>query len=1014
MTPERWQKLKQIFDSALRRAPEERSEFLASACGDDELLRREVESLIASKEKVGSFMDAPAYQAAAELFVEDKVDLRAGETVGSYEILSFLGRGGMGEVYLGRDRRLGRKVALKFLPPSFGDPDSLQRFEQEARAASALNHPNIITIYEITKVDSKHLIAAEFIEGKTLRERLAHDPLTLDEALHVAVQISDALTAAHKAGIIHRDIKPENVMLRPDGYVKVLDFGLAKLAETASPLSAAEIPTKRLKTASGMIIGTVDYMSPEQARGLAVDARTDIFSLGAVIYEMVARRRPFAAETMSDVLAAILNTEPPSLSLWAPEAPAELVRIVSKALRKDREERYQVIKDLFLDLKGLAQDLEFQRRLKHASTPEHGKASARPVGSEDSIGARTADSRHQTANITEAKPMASIKSAVSSIINAKRWPIFALVGLIVASGLFFFYRSLNRSRNATTVVPIIENVSRITTWSGLDTQPTLSPDGNSVAYTSNHNGSFEIYIKQLTTGGREIQLTSDGQENFQPAWSPDGQQIAYFSKRRGGIWVVPVLGGAPKQLIEFGSAPAWSRDGAKLAFQSDSDPDLGASSIGSSTIWIAPAKGGTPQQITKVGNPTGAHLHPTWSPDGQRLAFATNYFTSGELWSVSVAGGEPNRLTHRPTANVGQSPNWRNPVGGRARCPVYSHDGGEIYFVAESKVWMLPISPVNDEPVADPVTITDTGASFIASMSLSADGRKIAYNVQSLASNIWSVSTLPNTYEASGTPKYLTNQTNTRNTQPAFSPDGQRFAFLAYLRGGTPSLWLADADGKNPVQISERVNLPSWFPDGDQIAFTSNREKHWSVWAISLQSRRERLIFDIGRDIQYARLSPDGKQIVFNIADNGIINSWIVLVSGGQPKQLTFDQELAGFACWSPDGKFLAFQIKRGDDAYVMVMPSDGGGDATQLTFGQGRSWPHSFSRDGDKVLFAGEREGIWNVYWVSRSTKQQKQLTNHTKLNAYVRYPAWSPLGNQIAYEYAETTGNVWSLELK
>ena len=536
MTPERWQKLKHIFYSALSRAPEERSKFLASACGEDEMLRQEVESLLASNEKGGSFMDAPAYKAVAELAVE-KLDLRAGETVASYEVLSFLSRGGRGEVYLGLDRRLGRKVALKFLRSSFTeDPDCLRRFEQEARAASSLNHPN---------------------------------------------------------------------------------------------------------------------------------------------------------------------------------------------------------------------------------------------------------------------------------------------------------------------------------------------------------------------------------------------------------------------------------------------------------------------------------------------KFGTNNFTSGEIWSVSVAGTEPNQLTHRVTPGGRQSDRWRDPVGGRARFPVYSHDGRNIYFVSESKVWMLPISPVNNEPVADPAAISDVGASTIADLTLSADGRRMAYGVQSWASNIWSVSTTPDAYGALGTPKYLTNQTNTRNTQPAFSPDGRRLAFLQYLRGATPSLWLADADGRNPVQIAERVNLPNWFPDLDQIAFTSNRENHWSVWVISLQSRRERLIFDIGRDIQYARLSPDGRQIVFNLADNGIINSWTVPTSGGQPKQLTFDQELAGFACWSPDGKFLAFQMKRGDNAYLMVMPS-AGGDATQMTFGQGRSWPHSFSPDGDKIVFAGERDGVWNLYWVSRTSKEQMQLTNYAKLNAYVRYPDWSPLGNQIAYEYSETTGNIWLLELK
>src|SRR5438876_6174843 len=376
-----WQRVKNLFHAAVDLPMAEREVFLSDACGADNDLRSEVESLIASHEKDGSFIDSPAYEAAADLIMDDKAELRPGQTVGSYEIVSYLSRGGMGEVYLAQDRRLSRKVALKILPLSFTkDIDRLGRFEQEARAASALNHPNIITIYEILKANSTHVIATEFVEGETLRQRLSHTVLSLNQSLQIAIQIADALAAAHQAGIVHRDIKPENVMLRPDGYVKVLDFGLAKLAEQTPSAVAAEAPTKQVRTGSGMVIGTAGYMSPEQARGKVVDARSDIFSLGAVIYEMTTQRKPFDGETPSDILAAILKTDPPPISHFAPETPAELVRIATKALRKDRDERYQVVKDLLLDLKSLAQDLEFQQRLKHASAPAE---VAKPTGSEE-------------------------------------------------------------------------------------------------------------------------------------------------------------------------------------------------------------------------------------------------------------------------------------------------------------------------------------------------------------------------------------------------------------------------------------------------------------------------------------------------------------------------------------------------------------------------------------------------------------------------------------------------------
>src|SRR5262249_14628400 len=293
MTPEHWQRVKAIFNSAIQHRPEERDSFLSEACFGDDGLRGEVESLIASHEKSGEFIDEPAYQAAAWL-ADEQTELKLGQRIGSYQILSFISRGGMGEVYLAQDQRLSRKVALKLLPTSFTkDTDRLRRFEQEARSASALNHPNIITIYEIQEFGQTHAIATEFVEGETLRERLNRSRLSVSEALDISIQVADALAAAHKAGIIHRDIKPENVMLRPDGYVKVLDFGLAKLSEQTTPAVAAEAPTIQVRTGAGVVIGTAAYMSPEQARGLPVDGRSDIFSLGAMIYEMIAARKPF-------------------------------------------------------------------------------------------------------------------------------------------------------------------------------------------------------------------------------------------------------------------------------------------------------------------------------------------------------------------------------------------------------------------------------------------------------------------------------------------------------------------------------------------------------------------------------------------------------------------------------------------------------------------------------------------------------------------------------------------------
>ena len=372
-TPESMQQLEDLFHEALELKLPERADFIARLRNSNPDLGAAVDSLIAAHESPDNLVDAPAVEAAAEMIVDPTPALTAGQVVGHYQIIKPLGRGGMGEVYLAKDTKLGRQVALKLLPTEFTNhKERLRRFIQEAKTASSLNHPNIITIHEIGQTEDSHFIATEFIDGHTLKRRLARAPLALPEILEVAIQTANALQAAHAAGIIHRDIKPDNIMLRPDGYVKVLDFGLAKLTEEVRPSSLraadSEINTMH-KTVPGTVMGTIRYMSPEQARGQVLDQRTDIFSLGVVLYEMAAGRIPFAGATSMDTLVAILEREPAPLEEFVPYTPLEFQRIVSKALRKDREERYQTIKDLLIDLKSFKEELAFAQKLERSQPP---------------------------------------------------------------------------------------------------------------------------------------------------------------------------------------------------------------------------------------------------------------------------------------------------------------------------------------------------------------------------------------------------------------------------------------------------------------------------------------------------------------------------------------------------------------------------------------------------------------------------------------------------------------------
>ncbi len=360
MNSERWRQIEELYHAALERDSNQRAAFLSEAGAGDEGLRLEVESLLSYRAGAKNFIESPAMQVAAELMAEDRLNSAVGQRLSHYQILSLLGRGGMSEVYLALDTRLGRKVALKLLPAQFTqDEGRLRRFVQEAKAASSLNHPNIITIYEIGEIGDSRFIATEFIEGQTLRELIANSQLNPGEMLEVAAQVTGALAAAHAAGIVHRDIKPENIMVRPDGLVKVLDFGLAKLIEPLQTKTVTEGPMmSRYSTEVGMVLGTVNYMSPEQARGQKLDARTDLFSFGVVLYEMITGRPPFAGASTADVIASIIYKEPQPLTRLTLEVPEALKWIVSKALRKEREDRYRTARELLTDLKNIEHRLE--------------------------------------------------------------------------------------------------------------------------------------------------------------------------------------------------------------------------------------------------------------------------------------------------------------------------------------------------------------------------------------------------------------------------------------------------------------------------------------------------------------------------------------------------------------------------------------------------------------------------------------------------------------------------------
>ncbi|HZS08133.1 MAG TPA: LpqB family beta-propeller domain-containing protein [Blastocatellia bacterium] len=580
----------------------------------------------------------------------------------------------------------------------------------------------------------------------------------------------------------------------------------------------------------------------------------------------------------------------------------------------------------------------------------------------------------------------------------------AVATIVLLTAVFFIWKA--QTQSDVSAKAVILGTAQLTTSPGLDNYPALSPDGNSLAWSSDRSGKFEIYVKPLTPGGRELQITADGDQNLQPAWSPDGKMIAYHSRNRGGIRTVPALGGVVRQLSDFGSRPAWSPDGRAVVFQSTGLADLNQAAFSAmppSTLWLIPARGGPARQITQRGNPPGGHGSPAWSPDGKRIVFVSYDLGFSEVWSVTPDGKELKRMT-----------DWR---GATFYDPVFSPDGNYLYISTASgnfRLWKARISRETGTIDGEPVEVANTGAALARHLTVSPDGGRVAYSLMTMTNNIGAVRLQPGSHTAADNPTLLTQDTNYRKLVTTFSPDGKRIAYSVWRQGADSEIWLMDADGTNARQLTADPALPlGWLPSGEQLVFVSRIPSGPALSVIDLQSGKQTLLSDFKLQGKMGRLSPDARSIAYNSTANGTINLWKAAVTGGEPQQLTSDEELMGFPCWSPDGKFLAFEMTRGDDTHIAVIPSDGG-PYTQLTTDRGQSWPGSWSPDGDKIAFAGLRDGVWNVWWVSRRDGTRQRVTNYTKPNTYVRYPTWSPLGRQIAYEFAETKGNIWMMELK
>jgi eukaryotic-like serine/threonine-protein kinase len=883
--------------------------------------------------------------------------LAPGTRLGPYEVLSALGAGGMGEVYRARDTKLGRDVALKVLPPAFtADADRVARFEREARLLASLNHPHIGSIYGLEDTGSTRALVLELIEGDTLADRVSQGPMPLLETLTVARQIADALEAAHAAGIIHRDLKPSNIKMTRDGMVKVLDFGLARAlgADGSGPDLATSSATMTARTIPGVILGTAAYMSPEQARGRAVDKRTDVWAFGCVLYEMLTGSAAFGRETVTDTIAAVVGAEPDWTSLPS-ETPAGVRRVLTRCLQKDAKRRLHDIADARIEL-------------------------------EDAMAA---------------------PAVPAPVAWAATWARPALLALLIGSALAAGVLWLARDRFGRPVeTPPDARVVRLTDLPGLEESPAISPDGKSVAFTAGVSGKRQLFV-QLVAGGAPLQITRDPVDHEYPRWSPDSSSIFYFSaaaqgELQGSIWEIPALGGVPRRVlnsvggadvsptdgrlalfrlakegIQLVTAPAdgssfemvaqfapamyylyprWSPDGKWIAFQRGDSVRF--------DVFVAPAAGGEPRQLTRDNNMMNGFA---WLPDSTGIVYSSSrdgtmpYLPALGLWQVTLRDGSVRRITSSEES-------YNNPDISRNGAILVSR------MRVQTDIWKFPVDGSPAENVRRGVRLTrQTG--HVLTPTAGPHDEEVAFLSDSGGhANLWVVNT------GSRALRQITHERdpNVAVGVPVWSPVGRAIAYVSSRgnQGYTFGVWLVDSDGSNLRNIANPGLGPAWSLDGRWVYYSTRGGTTDVVLkkvpvdggsAVTVRTERVRNVigFD-GPTIYYSferpltdgtpefeiraatpedgpfrvlaripasrvpiwqivnpALSPDGQRLAQALTDGYTTNVWALSTTTGEWRQLTDFGERTTFIArrvsWSADGRSILAAVAEGDSDIVLL-----------------------------------------------------------------------------------------------